>query len=1623
MRHFFFLTFLLFYSLSGAGQKSYISASPNPIEVTQPDGTKLTVFGKGDEFNHYKVTEDGYTILRDSSGYYEFARLNKAGNLYFSGFQAKNISERDDAVKKFLKQIPRYLISKNSNSQIKFKSAENEPQHSFPNSGARKVLMLLIKYPDLDSTYTVPGFHNMMNQLNYNGTGSFHDYYYQASDGNLSISVDVAGWYLAKEDYLYYGDDNGDSRAKELVGEAVDAAEAAGIDFSIYDNDGDGYVDNLIVVHSGPGAEEGSQTQYIWSHSWGLGGSARNYDGVTINSYVIQPETRSYGMVGIGVFCHEFGHALGLPDLYDTNDSNGDSEGLGKWALMASGAWLNHERTPALLSAWSREKLGWITPTVISAQGDYSLTPAASGTQCYKLTTPNSNEYFLLENRYKIGFDEALPGSGLAIFHINSNRSDNSDENNKVSDLEEADGLNQLDDNVNRGDAGDLFPGSSGNTAFNDLSNPDAQTYDNKLTGIDIKDITLDGSTLRFSLGTGVELGSDLTYNPTTNTLSINSSVIDVDMQVLNVENQNAGAFSVGYYLSSDTIITTSDYFVGSNYLSGLNSGESKNLNFIKNAATVNPVIPSGNYYVGYIIDYQNNVDELIEENNKFAFTSDQVQIVAISNLTFQSAQNNFVINGYDVSVNLQAVNSGSLASGSCKIGFYVSQNNPVTTSDYFIGELALPSLDAGETSSQTFSANVLTEVPSLPAGNYFVGYVIDYENSVNESNEDDNNFTYTGAKVDNYFIPNLTFTSNQNQLNINGSDISASMQVKNSGDLKSDPCKIAFYASQRNPVSTSGYFLGEANIEELNPNNVSTKSLQINVNELLPDLPAGNYYIGYIIDPNYVIEEENESDNRFTFNTPKLRVFPNLTFNATENTLDVSSTQINISLQVENSGKAVSNPTKIGYYLSADKQITTSDLLIEEKMINSLNINGNLQDSVSIDITSLEGKISRGGYYIGYIIDNRNEVIEEIETDNDFAFTDNIFMYCPPDATIFSKTICAGDSVEFRNQFYKTDGIYEFTFTGQSGCDSVIVLNLTVNPQNDTILEKSVCSGDSIAISNLFYKESGVYIETFTNQFGCDSVVTLNLEVRQPEITTLNESTCKGNPFEIAGSFYSETGTYTKTLTNSTGCDSLIVLNLTVSLPSDTLISKTICAGDSVKIGDSVYTQSGTFEKMLTNKFGCDSLVTLNLIVNPDQKTTIEKTICNGDSVTVGPFVFHESGTFENTFSNRFGCDSIIILHLTVNPITDSLLEVTLCEGDNVQVGNSIYNETGVYEEHLINRFGCDSLVTLSLTVNPVHNTFLEQTICFGDSVIVGNLAYKNEGSYTNVLNGFLGCDSTVTLQLTVHPLNDTLIERTICEGDSVVIGASSVYKTSGNYTDILSNKFGCDSTINLQLTVNPVSRTILNENICEGTIYTFDGAKYSESGSYEHHFSNEFGCDSTVLLNLNVVPLPVINLGIDFNIFASESVTLDAGNGFVSYLWNNGKNTQSVLVSGTDGFGIHTFSVSVADEFGCSGSDEIKITILDDSNQENDSEPFLKIFPNPSQGKLNLLMDNVAGEYIIRVFSKNGSLVYSGNFKGEKEKFIKQLNLSFLHPGIYSVQIISDNKIIVEKFIIAYF
>lgn len=506
--------------LLAQGYKSRgVPAYPYPLTASQPDGEKITLIMKGDRVLHWYETPAGKKVLQNSQGYFVYAEKD-ADNLLIPG---KKIVRKDDGL--VLKSASNNISSTEktvffSKAQIDDKNvryytnASSTPKLSHPTSGNCKLLVILVDFPDQTALLTPNVLNNVMNQENYDGTGSFRDYYLEASYRKLDITTTVTQWVRASKNMSYYGEDDSygwDLHIPELVREVIDSMEARGTDFSEYDNDHDGYLDAIQVIHAGYGTESGAPASSIWSHSYVLDDYRVSYDGVIIDDYSIYPELRSNtgsDPVQIGVICHEFGHNLGLDDYYDVDDvgSGGWAFDLNDWDLMSSGMWNNDGATPAGHNAYSKHIIGWLNLTELINPTPIELRNSDEFPEAYFYSTSTSDEFFVFENRQQVGFDTYIPGHGLLVYHVDknysgwSNNTINVDPAHQAFDLEEADNI--LSAATRDGDA---FPGTANITEFTDFTLPGSRSWANQTSDKPITKIEETAGIISFDfLKTGV---------------------------------------------------------------------------------------------------------------------------------------------------------------------------------------------------------------------------------------------------------------------------------------------------------------------------------------------------------------------------------------------------------------------------------------------------------------------------------------------------------------------------------------------------------------------------------------------------------------------------------------------------------------------------------------------------------------------------------------------------------------------------------------------------------------------------------------------------------------------------------------------------------------------------------------------------------------------------------------------------------------------------------------------------------------------------------------------------------------------------------------------------------------
>ncbi|MDR1591786.1 MAG: hypothetical protein LBS16_02730 [Prevotellaceae bacterium] len=353
-----------------------------------------------------------------------------------------------------------------------------------------------------------------------------------------------------------------------------------------------------------------------------------------------------------------------------------------------------------------------------------------------------------------------------------------------------------------------------------------------------------------------------------------------------------------------------------------------------------------------------------------------------------------------------------------------------------------------------------------------------------------------------------------------------------------------------------------------------------------------------------------------------------------------------------------------------------------------------------------------------------------------------------------------------------------------------------------------TICRGETYTFRSREFTETTYWSDTLTTYQGCDSILTLDLTVLEKSFTNLDVTICQGETYSFAGKELSSADIYTDTLkTVIHHCDSIITLDLKViDLPVKTMDSVTICQGDSILFGGNYLFTERWYEHTLAADTGCDTIVRLYLTVNPVHVDTVEQTICAGDSVLWGGQWASATGYYPSYYLNQYGCDSTQWLHLTVNPVHADTVEQTICDGDSLLWGGQWAVATGYYPSYYLNQYGCDSTRWLHLTVNPVHVDTVEQAICAGDSLLWGGQWASAAGYYLSYHLNQYGCDSTRWLHLTINPVHIDTVEQIICSGDSLLWGGQWA-ATAGYYPSYYLNQYGCDSTRWLHLTVSTVT------------------------------------------------------------------------------------------------------------------------------------------------------------------------------------------------------------------------
>lgn len=537
-------------------------------------------------------------------------------------------------------------------------------------------------------------------------------------------------------------------------------------------------------------------------------------------------------------------------------------------------------------------------------------------------------------------------------------------------------------------------------------------------------------------------------------------------------------------------------------------------------------------------------------------------------------------------------------------------------------------------------------------------------------------------------------------------------------------------------------------------------------------------------------------------------------------------------------------NITQAGIYTDTLTAYTGADSIV---VVNLL-VHPNYNDTITVEICQGET----------YNLNNFNESEAGIYTHSgmsiygcDSLFTLNLIVN-PTYTTNLSAEILEGQTYDLNGHILNQTGIYYDTLSTIEGCDSVFILDLIVYPNVQTTINASICQGEAYSENGFNVSESGTYQQDLQTIHGADSTVILNLVVNPIYNDTLTVEICQGELYTQNGFNESETGVYTHQSQSIHGCDSVFTLNLIVNPTYNTVLNAEILEGQIYNFNEHELNVSGTYYDTLQTSKGCDSTFILNLVVHPNIQTTIDAEICNGEIYSENNFTESQAGTYYQYLQTIHGADSTVILNLVVRPTYNDTIDVEICQGETFTQYGFNASSAGVYTNRSLSVYGCDSLFSINLSVNPVYNDTITAEICQGETYTQHNFNVNTQGVHTQRLQSVKGCDSLFSVNLIVNPIYDTLIIDSICKGSIYTLNGFDVSE-AGYYTQYLTSIKGCDSIVNLSLSTIDFLDTIYAD-ICEGQTYNLNNFNETATGIYVDSLQSFWGCDSVVVLNLRV-------------------------------------------------------------------------------------------------------------------------------------------------------------------------
>lgn len=538
----------------------------------------------------------------------------------------------------------------------------------------------------------------------------------------------------------------------------------------------------------------------------------------------------------------------------------------------------------------------------------------------------------------------------------------------------------------------------------------------------------------------------------------------------------------------------------------------------------------------------------------------------------------------------------------------------------------------------------------------------------------------------------------------------------------------------------------------------------------------------------------------------------------------------------------------------------------------------------------------------------------------------------------IESYALCPNDTIIVNGIPYTTPGIFVQEIPSAMGCDSILTIEIDNIDSVTGTTSASFCPGGSVVVNGETFNSVGTFSQTLTSASGCDSLLTVL--ITEDSAVQVNEAytLCEGEQLEINGEIYSTTGNFTQNIPSTTGCDTLLQLDIEVLPVMNTTESYSICPGGSVVVNGETYDMEGTFVQMINNNTACPS--TLTIIIDQEDNPAITEThvICNGGSVIVYGEEYNAAGTYVQMVDLGNGCLTEVTAIVTVDSSMDVTENYSICPGEVIVVNNQAYNAAGTYEVIIDDGNGCSYTLTIVITEMPGGSSTQNFEICPGELIVVGNQAYNAAGTYLQNIPTNTGCDSIVTILISELPAIEATENYTLCAGELLVVN-NQAYNQGGTFQTLIPSTTGCDTLLTFTIELLVGQTRVETHYIIPGEIIVVGNQAYNAPGQYTQINPVPNGCDETVIVNIYE-----LIVGATYDMEDCDALLETGNNDYTEIVANQGATSCGTLVASNlyrdnPNENIH----SCTEGFG--GGVAICVSSLDDCSYDRNAEEKVKI------------------------------------------------------------------------------